>query len=537
VDVDVKKGAQGRATIGRFLERSPVFQQTMLVSTPSGGDHYYFAGQYKGSKHPFGPGVDVQGVGAYVLVPPSLAASQYDEAGKPVAGSEQPYVVKRPSPIQPFPFDLIPAQVVAQNAPPGWIDLEARQYDGAERETIPHGQHRQSLLWLGWHLRAVQGLSVEAALPILRAFIEVGTLEGYNPNDPFTDKKLRDDLKGVKPNVAMTPPPVAMDEAIVTARQILSQRPPPRRNFIAGLIHQGKLHVFYGDSGIGKTTIVAYELALMTRMGFDVLVFVQEDSPYDFSTLFALAGGDIDKLHIYRQNVRELLLPKDKGILEQHFAKQQWGAVYFDSILDLRSTSSRENAANAARDLFAPISELADRYNIAVICTTHTNRAGTFEGSAQIRAKCRMFAKVHRPEPLDIPPADENGMIDLDQWTDPKFVTYVTNEKAQRGSKQNARYAFYFDILPSKNPIDGKVDFELDADGNTVEVDQYVCVRHAEVPNTSLPQEKGPERVDLRPRVAATLALHPEWPVKNIAREVGARISDVANIVKELRKK
>jgi hypothetical protein len=540
VDVDVKKGAQGRTTIARFLERSPAFQETMLVATPSGGDHYWFSGQYSGPKHPFGPGVDCQGNGTYVLVPPSIAPSRYDEHGKPIKGSEAPYVVVRASALQPFPFEIVPTSAPANKAaaglPEGWVSLEPPERTGPERDEIPYGEHRQSLWWLTWHLRSVHGLSVEAALPITRAFIDSGVLGGYNPHDPFSDKDMRTLLAGAKANIATQPPPsAALVDAIVPARTILLDKPPPRRHFIPGLIVQGKLHTFYGDSGIGKTTIVAYELAVMSCMGYDVLAFVNEDSPYDFATLFHLSGGDIDRLSIYKQNVRELLLPKDKGVLEQIVAARQWGAVYFDSILDIRSTGSRDNAANAARDLFAPVSDLAERYHFAAICTTHTNRAGTFEGSAQIRAKCRMFGKVERPRKVELSEPDANGMVTLGGH-DPQWVTYVTNEKAQRG-KQHTRYAFHFDTLPSRNP-DGIVDKELDEYGNLVEIEQYVCVAHEEVENTSLPtEEKAPERVDLRPRIEALLKEEPPLSIEKMARRIGARTSAVSDIVRAIRGK
>jgi hypothetical protein len=182
------------------------------------------------------------------------------------------------------------------------------------------------------------------------------------------------------------------------------------------------------------------------------------------------------------------------------------------------------------------VSELADRYNFVAICTTHTNKGGVFEGSAQIRAKCRMFAKVHRPTKLDMQTSSD-GMVDLRGAHDPQWVTYVTNEKAQRG-KQHARYAFSFAMVPSRNPLDGKIDVEMDKDGNLVEIEQYVCVGHEEVENTSLPPEPvAPERPDLKARIVELLANEPSLSIEKVARAVNARTSDVATIMRELRKK
>lgn len=79
IDLDVKHGADGFATL-RALERDlDALPATSTVRTPSGGEHRYFraplevairnsAGRLAGEA---APGFDVRGEGGYVLVPPS----------------------------------------------------------------------------------------------------------------------------------------------------------------------------------------------------------------------------------------------------------------------------------------------------------------------------------------------------------------------------------------------------------------------------------------------------------------------------------
>ena len=48
--------------------------QTVRVRTPSGGLHLYFRGRSQSSVRKIGAGVDVRGIGGYVLLPPSIIA-------------------------------------------------------------------------------------------------------------------------------------------------------------------------------------------------------------------------------------------------------------------------------------------------------------------------------------------------------------------------------------------------------------------------------------------------------------------------------
>lgn len=71
LDIDGEEGAESLHTLERENETLPV---TLTVTTPSGGQHYYFqhpGGEFRNSASKVGRKIDMRGDGGYVLVPPS----------------------------------------------------------------------------------------------------------------------------------------------------------------------------------------------------------------------------------------------------------------------------------------------------------------------------------------------------------------------------------------------------------------------------------------------------------------------------------
>jgi hypothetical protein len=532
-DVDVKKGAAGDATMRWFLDRPELpFRDTRLVGTPTGGFHFYFTGSAKTGQGTLGQGVDVRGAGGYVLAPPSVVFAKYDENRNPVPGSLGQYKLVQEGMLAQFPTYLLPPNGALEDT----IAFGGmREWDGPERDGIPHGAHRQALLWLGWHLRSVQGLTIESAMPVMRGF--VGTLQGYNPASPFTDRDLAGMLRNVKPNIAAAPPPGpggALD-AIVSAADIIATAQPARQIVVPGLMVRGELHVYYGTDGVGKTSLAAYLLALVSRQGRDILVFVSEDQPRDFALKYGMAGGDLGRLHVYSagRSVREFLLPKCKADLEAMIQSRPWGALYFDSINDLKSTDSRLNAADEARQLFGPLSLLSQQYDTTILCTAHTNARDVLEGARQIRAKARVVARVERPPSMVEEHDDGTISFGLAQY-DPLWTTIVTTEKFSRG-KPGAVNAFCFDERPSINPYTHVVDQEIQPDGTPTTKMQYVCVRHEERPVADRKIAQNVVKADLEARVYEIVRACPNFSANDVCKQVGGDRSKILAFVKNAR--
>jgi hypothetical protein len=73
LDIDVKSEANGAAELAKLERANGSLPNTVIVSTPSGGAHYYFTHtdgvRNRGS---FEPGIDVRGEGGYVILPGSV---------------------------------------------------------------------------------------------------------------------------------------------------------------------------------------------------------------------------------------------------------------------------------------------------------------------------------------------------------------------------------------------------------------------------------------------------------------------------------
>ena len=68
VDLD---GDEGRDAWADLAASNDGHEQTLVVQTPTGGLHIYFAGEGPSSTRRLGPGIDTKGAGGYVVAPPS----------------------------------------------------------------------------------------------------------------------------------------------------------------------------------------------------------------------------------------------------------------------------------------------------------------------------------------------------------------------------------------------------------------------------------------------------------------------------------
>jgi hypothetical protein len=98
IDVDIKKGKAGDATLRALTQQHGELPDTYCVNTPSGGVHFYFATpagvSIRSGNGKLGLGVDVKAGGGYVLIPPSV-----------INGTA--YTVASESPRSPLPAWLV----------------------------------------------------------------------------------------------------------------------------------------------------------------------------------------------------------------------------------------------------------------------------------------------------------------------------------------------------------------------------------------------------------------------------------------------
>jgi P4 family phage/plasmid primase-like protien len=131
LDVDVKK-TDGISALESLKKKYGAFPETVTSITPSGGFHYYFLTptniQIRNSQGLVGEGLDIRGIGGYVLVPDSFVAGYYRWAPG----------------LSPFNIDMAPC--------PEWIIniilSKNKKENNPHEEFFPIGTQDESLLKL-----------------------------------------------------------------------------------------------------------------------------------------------------------------------------------------------------------------------------------------------------------------------------------------------------------------------------------------------------------------------------------------------------
>jgi energy-coupling factor transporter ATP-binding protein EcfA2 len=395
VDVDVKNGAEGKATLKWVLERhAETFAAAELVGSPTGGYHYYFEGAGTMPHHALGPGIDMQSTGRYVLAPPSRAFSQYDAEKNPVAGSQGAYRLLRAAPtLIPLPADLYAP--VEQSFSLGDIAGNERIFEGDARDRIPYGEHRTALLWLTWHLRRVHGLTINASIPMVQAFLS--TLDGYNPAIPFTESDIRKMLAKLDPHVATAPPTVISNPllgAITGVQAQLHHR--PMSWIIPYFFPDHELTLLYGEGGTGKSTLFSWLASVVTRLGGNFGV-VGIEEPFERFVARAVAmGADPARLIAPAESAVGLKFREHLDWIEAFIAEYDLRYLYFDSLRTHFDGAKGEDAATSARNNLSGIAALAQR-SCAIGASFHTNKEAIYSGSTEMLNVPRIVLEAKNP--------------------------------------------------------------------------------------------------------------------------------------------
>lgn len=380
VDVDVKNGAQGRATLKWVLERhAAAFSAAELVSSPTGGYHYYMTGAGAWPHNAFGPGIDLQSTGRYVVAPPSRAFGQYDDAKRPVAGSQAPYALLRPAIALPALPPLADAGFHL-----GDIAGRERTFDGEERSAIPYGEHRSSLLWFAWHLRRVQGFTVEAGVEEMRAYLE-RRLDGYNPTVPFTDADLRGMLTRLEPHIASEPPKVISNpfEGVITGLEAAADE----RSItwlVPYFLQDAVLASMFGPGGVGKSTLASWVSSIVTGLDENFGVVGVEEPFSLFCARAAAMGAQRSKLIGLTEPAVGLKYREHLDWIERFIVEKQLKALYFDSMRTHFEQGKGEDSATNTRNNLAGIADLALRTGCLILGTFHTNKNDVYSGSTEM---------------------------------------------------------------------------------------------------------------------------------------------------------
>jgi energy-coupling factor transporter ATP-binding protein EcfA2 len=392
-DVDVKNDAQGKATLAWVLERNrESFEHAGLAATPTGGWHYYFDGATRLPHNAFGPGIDIQSHGRYVLAPPSRAFGRYDEDKKAIAGSQAAYTWLRWE-------ESLPAIPLPQQERLTLADIAGSEqhFEGEARDRIPHGSHRDALLRYSWTLRRVLGFTVEAAMPMMIAFLD--TLEGYNPADPFTERDVRQMLENLPAHVAQGPAhEVArnpLTEAVRHSAELAPAR--PLSWIVPYFFPDHELILLYGAGGTGKSTLASWFAGRVTRLGGNFGVVGIEEPFTRFGARAVAMGADPDRLIAPAESAISLKFREHLAWIEAFIVEQELRFLYFDSLRTHFDGAKGEDSATAARNNLSGIASLAQRTGCGILGTFHTNKEDQYSGSTEMLNVPRVVLEAKNP--------------------------------------------------------------------------------------------------------------------------------------------
>lgn len=399
VDVDVKNGAEGKATLRWVLERhASAFNTAELVATPTGGYHYYFEGLSKTGAGTLGPGIDTRSVGGYVLAPPSRAFGRYDETKRPVPGSQGGYELLRPAATIP----MLPPEIIAPSPQAGSVftlgDIAGseRTFEGEARDAIPYGEHREALIRFTWHLRRVHGLSVEAGIPMVQAFLS--TLDGYNPDNPFTERDIRTMLGKLTPHVASgSAPETATNPLTESISGLQAQASRRALSWIVPYFFPDyELALLFGSGGVGKSTFFSWLASVVTQLGGNFGV-VGVEEPFERFVARAVAmGANPAKLIAPAESAVGLKFREHLEWIETFIAENELRYLYFDSLRTHFDGAKGEDSATSARNNLSGIASLAQR-SCGIGATFHTNKEDVYSGSTEMLNVPRVVLEAKNP--------------------------------------------------------------------------------------------------------------------------------------------
>ena len=391
VDIDPRHG--GDVSLEYVEATHGQLPETVESQTGGGGRHLLL--NWPGRPVPcstgkIASGIDVKGDGGYIILPPSD-----HESGRQYC----------------WLFDQCPGEQEIAEAPAWLLEMiegasqRGPASSGAEAtgEEIPQGHRNTTLANQAGHMRQI-GMTAEEIAPALQTInlrrckppLDTNEVERIAASigryDPDTSRQAQVECwpqryLGDGLSELGTPIFRCMDDIEIEDIDWLW------RGFLAG----GKLAMFSGDPGTGKSTI-SVDLAARISTGADwpdgspgcnpgsVILLSKEDAPEDtIKPRLKLAGADMSKVYIL-EGVKQAdpsggrIIEADFNLDRDLFALEQLlrrlldcRLVVIDPIGNYMGEANSHNDA-AVRSVLGPLSKLAMKYDVAVMAVAHLNK-------------------------------------------------------------------------------------------------------------------------------------------------------------------
>jgi putative DNA primase/helicase len=171
--------------------------------------------------------------------------------------------------------------------------------------------------------------------------------------------------------------------------------PEPVRWLWGTRVPLGKVTIFAGDPGLGKSLAALWLAAQVTRQNGDVVILSAEDAPSDTIRPRSDAlGANVRRVHLLKavrlttsdgkQGERTLRLDRDIEQIAEAIRRHPETVLVIIDPLSAYMGSIDSRSDEQVRSILAPLADLAAKTGVAIVCIKHLNKAE--EKSAIYRA-------------------------------------------------------------------------------------------------------------------------------------------------------
>lgn len=374
VDTIASHGVDGENSMLEYQVDNGFINETLEVTTPTGGKHYYYLTDNEYSnKASILPGVDVRGLGGYVVGPGSTINGTLYEAKQ----------LTEPQRANSEVLQLLGACKKRETSTDPFEALEK----GYSETLIPRGSRTDYLI-----KQCAQLCDGTKTLETMKKMIQV--INENNLEIPLTDKELemevfpslerfkKHEAKKVDPETSIDPNKINLVNVSDIEKEYVEW-------LIPGYIPKGTITIIGGDGGLGKTSLWC-NIASAISNGTPCVLQENNDVLCPYGEVVYFSGED-DTARVLRprleQNGANLDNIKTIPMDDDAFTSLSIGGALIEGIIEARRPmlvifdpiqqfikNADMSKRNDMRQIMTSLSKLGKKYGTTFILVMHTNK-------------------------------------------------------------------------------------------------------------------------------------------------------------------
>lgn len=361
--------------LAKLLAEDPALQNTPTVRSPSGGLHIYLQEQRQSHSGPLIEKVaDMKACGGYILVPPSTGYTRLNGVTAPLVVSNarewSTALLRRYGHSVPIHSTLTPAAIANGGIVEGARNSTLTSIAGSLR----HRGLSESVIHKSLHV--VNEECCEIPLPEREVQNIAKSISRYPAPVEYTSRESAD---------GCTPVIVCIADVQREEVQWLWKHRIPK----------GKLTLIDGDPSTGKSWLSLAIASALSR-GFslpgddgpaerepaNVLLLTAEDGLADtIRPRLESMEADLSRVRVLKAirekngQERHLSLKNDLILIEGELAKTPYALIIIDPLNAYLGTEIDPNKDTALRAILTPLTQMAERYNVAILAIRHLTKS------------------------------------------------------------------------------------------------------------------------------------------------------------------